>query len=77
MSVVVEGVPQSAVQRLRHAQGLRRQADAIELQAVADLACEHGWTTNDEFDVTGERAVRIGADGTALVGEFQPVTTVA
>ncbi|MEZ5200908.1 MAG: hypothetical protein R2742_06130 [Micropruina glycogenica] len=77
MSVVVEGVPQSAVQRLRHAQDLRRQADAIELQAVADLACEHGWTTNDEFDVTGERAVRIGADGTALVGEFLPLEVAA
>ena len=77
MSVVVEGVPQSAVQRLRHAQDLRRQADAIELQAVADLACEHGWATNDEFDVTGERAVRIGADGTALVGEFLPLEVAA
>lgn len=49
----------------------------IELQAVADLACEHGWTTNDEFDVTGERAARIGADGTALVGEFLPLEVAA
>jgi hypothetical protein len=73
MSVAVEGVPQSAVDRLRHAQELRRQADAIELQAIADLAAEHGWTTTDEFDVTGERAVRIGSDGTALVGEFLPL----
>ena len=45
MSVAVPSPPQSAVDRLRHAQHLRRQADAIELQAIADLAAEHGWTT--------------------------------
>ena len=40
MSVAVEGVPQSAVDRLRHAQELRRQADAIELAraVLADIA---------------------------------------
>ena len=36
MSVAVPSTPQSAVDRLRHAQHLRRQADAIELQAIAD-----------------------------------------
>jgi len=49
MSVAVPSTPQSAVDRLRHAQHLRRQADAIELQAIAD-----------ELDVTNERAVRVG-----------------
>ena len=60
MSVAVPRPPQSAVDRLRHAQHLRRQADAIELQAIADLAAEHGWTTTDELDVTNERAIRVG-----------------
>ena len=66
MSVAVPSTPQSAVDRLRHAQHLRRQADAIELQAIAD-----------ELDVTNERAVRVGSDGAALVGEFLPLEIAA
>ena len=66
MSVAVPSAPQSAVDRLRHAQHLRRQADAIELQAIAD-----------ELDVTNERAVRVGSDGAALVGEFLPLEIAA
>ena len=68
MSVAVNQAPQSAVDRLRHAQQLRMQADATELQALADLAGEHGWTSTDELDVNGQRAVRIGADGYCFGG---------
>ena len=77
MSVIRTEPPQAAVDRLRHAMELRRQADIEEVAAVAQLADEHGWTTDDEFDVVGERPVRLGADGTRLVGEFLPLEVAA
>ena len=67
----------SAVDRLRSAGQLRRLAEAEELQAIVDLAHEHEWTTTDELDVVGERAVRVGGDGTPLVGEFLPLEVAA
>ncbi|MFT3860452.1 hypothetical protein [Micropruina sp.] len=67
----------SAVDRLHAAGRLRRLAEAEELRAIADLAAEHEWTTDDELDVLGERAVRIGATGTPLVGEFLPMEVAA
>lgn len=60
----------AAVERLRHSMQLRRQADLEEMRALAELAAEHSWTTLDELDVVGERATRIGADGTPLIGEY-------
>ena len=65
------------IDRLRHAMELRRKADSEEVQAIAQLATEHGWSTDDEFDVVGERPVRLGADGTRLVGEFLPLEVAA
>lgn len=47
------------------------------MRAVADLAVEHSWTTTDEYDVVGERPVRLGADGSRLVGEFLPLEVAA
>lgn len=68
----------TAVARLRHAVELRHQADAEEMRALAELAAEHSWTTTDEYDVIGgERAIRIGADGSRLVGEFLPLEVAA
>lgn len=67
----------TAVERLRHSVELRRQADIDEVRAIAELAAEHSWTTTDEFDVIGERAVRLGADGCRLVGEFLPLEVAA
>ena len=67
----------SAVDRLRSAGQLRRLAEAEELRAIVDLAHEHEWTTTDELDVVGERAVRVGGDGTPLVGEFLPLEVAA
>ena len=68
----------TAADRLRHAVELRRQADAEEMRALAELAAEHCWTTTDEYDVIGgERAVRLGADGSRLVGEFLPLEVAA
>lgn len=68
----------TAAARLRHAVELRRQADAEEMRALAELAAEHSWTTTDEYDVIGgERAVRLGADGSRLVGEFLPLEVAA
>ena len=68
----------TAADRLRHAVELRRQADAEEMRALAELAAEHSWTTTDEYDVIGgERAIRLGADGSRLVGEFLPLEVAA
>ncbi|MFT4217460.1 MAG: hypothetical protein QM619_09805 [Micropruina sp.] len=67
----------TAAERLRHSAALRRQADVEEMRALAELAAEHSWTTTDELDVVGERAVRIGADGSRLVGEFLPLEVAA
>ncbi|MFT3860186.1 DUF222 domain-containing protein [Micropruina sp.] len=68
----------TAAERLRQAADLRRRADAEELRALADLAAEHSWSTTDEYDVIGgERAVRIGADGSRLIGEFLPMEVAA
>lgn len=67
----------TAVERLRYAMELRRQADADEMRAIAELAAEHSWTTTDEYDVIGERPVRLGADGSRLVGEFLPLEIAA
>lgn len=47
------------------------------MRAIAELATEHSWSTTDEYDVVGERAVRLGADGTRLVGEFLPLEIAA
>ncbi len=67
----------TAVDRLRRSMELRRQADVEEMRALADLAVEHSWTTTDEYDVVGERPVRLGADGSRLVGEFLPLEIAA
>lgn len=67
----------TAMERLRHSIELRRQADVDEVRAIAELAAEHSWTTTDEFDVVGERAVRLGSDGSRLVGEFLPLEVAA
>ncbi|MFT3971274.1 MAG: hypothetical protein QM695_13600 [Micropruina sp.] len=68
----------TAADRLRHAVALRQQADAEEMRALAELAAQHSWTTTDEYDVIGgERAIRLGADGSRLVGEFLPLEVAA
>ena len=54
----------SAADRLRLAVEARNQADIDEAVAIADLAAEHDWDENAEFDVVGQRPIRIGADGT-------------
>ena len=66
-----------AVERLRLAIEARVHAEIAEAEAIADLAAEHSWSTHDEYDVIGQRPVRLGADGTALVGEFLPLEIAA
>lgn len=68
----------SAAERLQHSVELRRQADVDEMRALAEMAAQHSWTTTDEYEVIGgERAVRLGADGSRLVGEFLPLEVAA
>ena len=73
----VFGRVSTAVERLRLAIEARVHAEIAEAEAIADLAAEHSWTTHDEYDVLGQRPVRLGADGTALVGEFLPLEIAA
>lgn len=73
-SVRIVGTP---AERLRHALALRAKAEAAEAQAIADLAAEHDWDADAEFDVHGERPVRIDADGVPLFGEFLPLEIAA
>ena len=60
----------TAVERLRYAMELRRQAGADEMRAIAELAAEHSWTTTDEYDVIGERPVRLADQGVRRPGEL-------
>lgn len=64
-------------ERLRRAIALRATADAEEVLAIAELAESHAWRADDAFDVVGEQFVRLGADGTTLVGEFLPLEIAA
>ena len=69
---VVHGL--SAADRFRAAARARARAEIDEAVAIAELAAEHAWREDAEFDVTtGGRPVRIGADGTPLVDEFLPL----
>ena len=77
MNLALIETPATPTDRLRHSIELRREADINEVRAIAELAAEHSWTTTDEFDIVGERAIRLGADGTRLVGEFLPMEVAA
>ena len=68
---------ETPIERLRHALDLRAHAEAAEAQAITDLAAEHHWDADAEYDLHGERPVRLGPDGTPLVGEFLPLEIAA
>ncbi len=71
----VETLP--AAERLRRASAARTQAEIDEAVAIADLAAEHSWTADSEYDMIGTRLIRIGADGTRLVNEFLALEVAA
>ncbi|MFT4225883.1 hypothetical protein [Micropruina sp.] len=66
-----------AAERLRRASAARVQAEIDEAVAIADLAAEHSWTAESEYDMVGTRLIRIGADGTRLVNEFLALEVAA
>ena len=63
-------------EQLRLAIIARAQAEVAEVVAIADLAAAHSWSAEDRFEI-GEQLVRLGSDGTALVGEFLPLEVAA
>ncbi len=67
----------SAAERLRLASAARVRAEIDEAVAIADLAAEHSWTADADYDVVGARLVRVGADGTRLVNEFLALEVAA
>lgn len=68
----------AAAERLRVAIDARADAEVAEMVALADLAQEHSWSGDAEFDVTtGGVPVRLGADGTPLIDEFLPLEVAA
>jgi hypothetical protein len=59
---------------------LKAIADAIEVQAIADLAIADGWEDDhglSQYWDIGPRLVRVGADGTGLIDETLPLEIAA
>ena len=77
MEEMVTATAGPAIERLRRAARAERAAQAEQAAAILALAEEAQWSPDDEFDVVGPRAVRIGADGTPLVDEFLPLEVAA
>ena len=74
---MTSNAPLPAAERLRVASAARTQAEIDEAVAIADLAAEHSWTAESEYDMVGARLIRIGADGTRLVNEFVALEVAA
>lgn len=66
-----------AMERLRAALAAESAAQAAKARAVLDLAMARQWCDGDEFELVGERPVRVGGDGTPLVGESLPLEIAA
>ena len=57
---------------------LKSIAEAAEAEALGYLAEENSWTNNnDDYDVIGQRFVRVGDDGTPLIDEALPLEVAA
>ncbi|MFT4108492.1 MAG: hypothetical protein QM633_02635 [Propionicimonas sp.] len=66
-----------AIQRLEAALVGESAMQVVKARAILELALEAGWSPADRFDLNGRRAVRLGADGTALVDEALPLEVAA
>jgi hypothetical protein len=73
--VVEQAAP--AMERLRSALAMESAAQVAKAQAILDLALEGDWAEGDEFELVGQRPVRIGGDGTPLVDESLPLEIAA
>ena len=74
-TVVEQQAP--AMQRLQAAVAAEAAAQAAKAVAILDLAHEHDWWEGAEFEMIGNRPVRIGADDTLLVEETLPLEIAA
>lgn len=75
--VVIGTRPAGALQQLPAAVDAEQTAQAEQAVAMLQLAHETGWAGGDEFELTGNRLVRIGCDGTPLVDEALPLEIAA
>ncbi|MFT4110073.1 hypothetical protein [Propionicimonas sp.] len=66
-----------AMERLRSAVATETAAQIAKAQAILDLALAGDWLEGDEFELVGQRPVRIGGDGTPLVDESLPLEIAA
>ncbi|MGC3993311.1 MAG: hypothetical protein QM779_04150 [Propionicimonas sp.] len=66
-----------AMARLEAAIAAETAAQAAKARAILDLALERDWRDSDEFEMVGERPVRIGGEGTPLVDEALPLEIAA
>jgi hypothetical protein len=66
-----------AMERLQAALAAESAAQAAKARAILDLALEREWCEGDEFEMVGERPVRIGGQGTPLVDESLPLELAA
>jgi len=68
----------SAFHCFKAASELKSIAEAAEAEALGYLAEENSWTSNnDDYDMIGQRFVRIGDDGTPLIDEALPLEVAA
>ena len=68
----------NAFQCFKAAAELKSIAEAAEAEALGLLAEENSWTNNnDDFEVIGQRFVRVGDDGTPLIDEALPLEVAA
>lgn len=74
-TVVEQQAP--AMERLRAALAAETAAQAARAQAILDLALEGDWADGDEFEMIGNRPIRIGGEGTPLVDEALPLEIAA
>lgn len=67
----------AALQRLQAAVVSERAAQAEQAAVILELAHAHEWYGRDEFEMSGQRMVRIAFDGTPLVDEALPLEIAA
>jgi len=73
VDVLADGLT-SSFECFKAAVELKSIAEAAEAEALAYLAVENSWSNDDDdFSVVGQRFVRVGADGTALIDESLPL----
>lgn len=67
----------AALRRLQGAVATERAAQAEQAATILELAHAHDWSGGDEFEMAGQRMIRIAFDGVPLVDEALPLEIAA